>query len=71
MLVVFTSSTKLFMSLPFFHLTAPGAVHYSFAFITKHENRQTMKAKDRCFCEEIFIDRSFLVLEISYVPWLN
>ena len=31
---------------------------------TKHENRQTMETKDTCFCEESFIDRSFLVLEI-------
>ena len=31
---------------------------------TKPENRQTMKIMDTCFCEESFIDRSFLVLEI-------
>ena len=31
---------------------------------TKHENKQTMETKDRCFCEESFIDRSFLILEI-------
>ena len=31
---------------------------------TKHENRQTMGSKDTRYCEERFIDRSFLVLEI-------
>ena len=31
---------------------------------TKHENRQTMGTKDTCYCDERFIDRSFLVLEI-------
>ena len=33
---------------------------------TKHENKQTMETKDRCFCEESFIDRSFLILEIFF-----
>ena len=28
---------------------------------TKHEKWQLMEAKDTCFCEESFIDRSFLV----------
>ena len=31
---------------------------------TKHGNRQTMGTKDTRYCEERFIDRSFLVLEI-------
>ena len=31
---------------------------------TKHENRQTKGTKDTHYCEERFIDRSFLVLEI-------
>ena len=31
---------------------------------TKHESRQTTGTKDTCYCEERFIDRSFLVLEI-------
>ena len=26
---------------------------------SKHKNRQTMEAKDSCFCEERFIDGSF------------
>ena len=30
----------------------------------KHENRQTMGTKDTRYCEERFIDRSFLVLEV-------
>ena len=30
----------------------------------KHENRQTMGTKDTRYCEERFIKRSFLVLEI-------
>ena len=29
---------------------------------TKPENRQTMETKDMYFCEESFIDRSFLAL---------
>ena len=39
------------------------SVSYDYAQ-TKHENRQTMEAKDICFCEESFIDRSLLFLEI-------
>ena len=31
---------------------------------TKQENRQIMETKDTRFCEESFIDVSFLVLEI-------
>ena len=31
---------------------------------TKHENKQSMEIKDLCFCQESFIDRSCLVLEI-------
>ena len=31
---------------------------------TKHKNSQTVETKDACFCEESFIDRSFLVLDI-------
>ena len=31
---------------------------------TKYENRETIEAKDTCFWEEPFIDRSFLLLEI-------
>ena len=46
---------------------------------TKHENKQSMEIKDPCFCQESFIDRSFLVLEIvrggrtlcSPPPWLH
>ena len=38
----------------------------------RHESRETIKTKDICFCEESFIDRSFLVLEIlrrgDFVP---
>ena len=34
---------------------------------TKHKNRQTMEAKDTCFCEESFTDK-FLVLEILRRP---
>ena len=30
---------------------------------TKHVNRQTMGTKDTRYCEERFIDRSFLVLD--------
>ena len=37
---------------------------------TKHENRQTMGTKDTRYCEERFIDRSFLVGEQSQKsPW--
>ena len=36
---------------------------------TKHENRQIMETKDICFCEESFIDRSFLVLTILRWGW--
>ena len=34
--------------------------------MSKHENRQTMetKKKDTCICEESFIDKSLLNLEI-------
>ena len=31
---------------------------------TKQKNKQTMETKDACYCEESFIDRSYLVLEI-------
>ena len=31
---------------------------------TKHKNSQRVETKDACFCEESFIDRSFLVLGI-------
>ena len=31
---------------------------------TKHENVQIMETKDTYFCEESFIDRSFLILTI-------
>ena len=31
---------------------------------TENRNRKTIKTKDTWFCEEIFIDRSFLFLEI-------
>ena len=30
----------------------------------EHEHRQTIEKKDTLFCEESFIDRSFLALEI-------
>ena len=33
----------------------------------KQENTQTTDTKDTCFCEESFIDISFLVLEILRV----
>ena len=45
--------------------------------MTQHENRQTIKTKDTCFCEESFIDRLFLVLKILRsgncvpLPWLR
>ena len=31
---------------------------------TKNKNRQAMEAKDICFCEKSFSNRSFLALEI-------
>ena len=34
---------------------------------TKHKNKQTMETKDTFFCQESFIDRFFLVLEILRV----
>ena len=45
--------------------------------MAQHENRQTIKTKDTCFCEESFIDRLFLVLKILRsgncvpLPWLR